>query len=123
VAGQPPRRGAGGMTAPAASSPAVRDRMRRQRTRDTKPEMELRRRLHAMGLRYRVHRRVLPGVRRHHDVVFGPARVVVEVMGCYWHGCTECFVRGPKSNSDWWHEKIQRNRARDADSRRRLEAA
>jgi len=97
--------------------------MRAQRTRDTGPEMELRRRLHAMGLRYRVQRRVLREVRRHHDLVFGPARLVVEVMGCYWHGCPRCFRGGPKSNSDWWHEKIQRNRARDLDSRRRLEAA
>lgn len=96
--------------------------MRQQRSRDTKPEMRLRRLLHGMGLRYRVHRRVLPGVRRHHDIVFGPSSTVVELRGCWWHGCPEHY-RTPASNADWWDSKIDRNRERDRDTRERLEAA
>lgn len=107
--------------APAAASPAVRERMQRQRSRDTSPEVELRRRLHARGLRFRVHRRVLTDVRRHHDIVFGPAALAVETVGCWWHGCPEHY-RTPKSNAGWWAQKVARNRERDQDTRERLEA-
>lgn len=106
---------------PSAMSAEVSDRMRRQRSEDTKPEVELRRRLYAMGLRYRVHRPVLTGVRRRHDIVFGPSRTIVEFFGCWWHGCGEHF-RPPATNRDWWQAKVNANRARDEDTRRRLEA-
>lgn len=106
---------------PEASSAVVRERMSRQRSKDTSQEVELRRRLHARGLRFRVHRRVLTDVRRHHDIVFGPAALAVEAVGCWWHGCPEHY-RPPKANTGWWVEKVARNRDRDQDTRERLEA-
>ena len=107
---------------PEPSSDAVRRRMERQGRRDTAPELALRRRLHAAGLRYRVDRRVLKSVRRRHDLVFGPSKVVVEVYGCFWHGCPTHFT-GTKANSDLWRDKIATNRRRDADTAARLEEA
>lgn len=105
-----------------ASSQAVSARMARTGRRDTKPEIALRSHLHALGLRYRVDRAVLPDRRRRVDVVFGPARVAVFVDGCFWHGCPEHGTL-PRSNPTYWREKIEANRARDADSNARLEAA
>lgn len=107
---------------PTPLSEAVRARFRRQRTRDTQPEVELRRVLHAMGLRYRVDRQVIPGVRRRVDVVFGNGKVAVFVDGCFWHGCPEHGGR-PKNNADWWAAKLDANIARDRDTDARLHAA
>ncbi|MEU1860788.1 very short patch repair endonuclease [Streptomyces gardneri] len=90
-------------------------RMSKQRSRDTGVEIALRRILHASGLRYRVHRRPLKGVRREADIVFGPAKVAVFVDGCFWHGCPE-HATWPKRNSGFWREKIEKNRARDANT-------
>ncbi|MFE1909570.1 very short patch repair endonuclease [Streptomyces gardneri] len=90
-------------------------RMSKQRSRDTGVEIALRRILHASGLRYRVHRRPLKGVRREADIVFGPAKVAVFVDGCFWHGCPE-HATWPKTNSGFWREKIEKNRARDANT-------
>jgi DNA mismatch endonuclease (patch repair protein) len=106
---------------PAASSPAALARMRRQARRDTRPELALRRALWQQGLRYRLHRRV-PGTRRTIDVAFPGARVAVFVDGCYWHGCP-LHGTAPKANAEWWAEKLAANRARDADTDRRLRAA
>lgn len=100
----------------------VRDRLRRQPTRDTAPEIALRRALHARGLRYRVDRQVLPGVRRRADLVFGPARLAVFVDGCFWHSCPMHGI-APKNNADWWQAKLGRNVARDRDTDRRLQQA
>lgn len=96
--------------------------MRRQRRRDTRPEMALRRDLHAAGLRYRVDRHVLPGLRRRADVVFATAKVAVFVDGCFWHSCPEHGTR-PLNNADWWEEKLARNVARDRDTDDRLAQA
>ncbi|MFF9840208.1 very short patch repair endonuclease [Streptomyces sp. NPDC013740] len=93
--------------------------MSRQRSRNTGVEMALRRHLHAAGLRYRIHRRPLKGVRREADIVFGPAKVAVFVDGCFWHGCPE-HATWPKRNSQFWREKIEKNRARDANTDARL---
>ncbi|MGW5020893.1 very short patch repair endonuclease [Streptomyces cacaoi] len=101
---------------------ATRARMRRQKSRDTEIEMALRRALHAAGLRYRVHRRPIAGVRREADLVFGPARVAVFVDGCFWHGCPE-HATWPKNNADFWRTKIEKNRARDRDTDARLAEA
>ncbi|MEH1130140.1 very short patch repair endonuclease [Micromonospora sp. CPCC 206061] len=97
-----------------ASDPAVRARMQRQQTRDTGPELALRRLLHAAGLRYRVDVAPLGSLRRRADIVFGPARVAVFVDGCFWHGCSEHGSRQTKANTTYWSDKIARNRARDA---------
>lgn len=96
--------------------------MSRQATRDTAPEMALRRELHARGLRYFVHRRPLPGLRRQADIVFPGAKVAVFVDGCWWHGCPEHGGHA-KSNDGFWSDKIQSNQTRDADTVERLYAA
>jgi DNA mismatch endonuclease (patch repair protein) len=103
-----------------ASNPGVRSRMQLQRTRDTKPELAVRRILHAMGLRYRVDRAPIRGLRRRADIVFGPSRVAVFIDGCFWHGCPEHGNPRPATNSWYWPEKILRNQARDADTDLRL---
>ncbi len=94
--------------------------MARTGRRDTKPEVELRRLLHARGLRFRVDRPVLGDRRRRPDIVFGPAKVVVFVDGCFWHGCPQ-HATWPASNADFWREKIETNRLRDRDTDARLE--
>jgi DNA mismatch endonuclease (patch repair protein) len=92
------------------------------RSRDTKPEMAVRRACHARGLRYRVDRAPLKGLRRRADLVFPTERVAVFVDGCYWHGCPDHYVPS-QSNASYWSEKIERNRDRDADTDRKLLAA
>ena len=92
------------------------------RRRDTRCELKLRRQLHAIGLRYRVDRAVLAGVRRRVDIVFSSAQVAVFVDGCFWHRCPE-HSSSPKSNSAWWQAKLDANQARDADTNRRLSEA
>lgn len=104
-----------------ASTPGVRSRMQVQRTRDTAPELAVRRLLHGAGLRYRIDRAPVPGLRRRADIVFGPSRVAVYVDGCFWHGCPE-HGSYPESNAEWWRHKLEANRARDADTDRRLAA-
>jgi DNA mismatch endonuclease (patch repair protein) len=85
-------------------------------------ELRLRSALHRLGLRFRVHRRILAGSTRTADIVFVRRRVVVFVDGCFWHGCP-VHMTWPKSNSDWWRAKIEANRRRDADTDARLAAA
>ncbi len=82
----------------------------------------MRRVLHRLGLRYLVHRRPLPGLRRTADIVFPRVRVAVFVDGCFWHGCPKHGCR-PRVNDWYWQPKIAGNRERDADTDRRLEAA
>ena len=105
-----------------ATSPAVRRSMQSNRSRDTRPELALRRELHRRGLRYRVCARPLPHLRRTADIVFRPARVAVALHGCYWHGCAE-HHRLPAKNRDYWSAKIARNVARDAGVAQALEEA
>jgi DNA mismatch endonuclease, patch repair protein len=96
--------------------------MARTRRRDTKPEVDLRRALHARGFRYRVDRAVLAGAGRRPDIVFGPTRVVVFVDGCFWHGCPK-HATWPTHNAEFWREKIETNQRRDRDTDRRLKEA
>jgi len=95
--------------------------MRGNRSRDTRPEMAVRSAVHRRGLRYRVSARPLPDVRRSADLVFPSAQVAVFVDGCYWHGCPEHYVPS-LSNQQYWITKIDKNRARDADTNARLVA-
>lgn len=107
---------------PAASTPEVRARMQLVKSSNTGPELRLRRLLHSQGFRYRVNEPLpLKGLRRRSDMTFTAERVVVFVDGSYWHGCPNHF-KLPKSNSDWWRAKIDRNRARDAETTKLLEA-
>lgn len=96
-----------------ASSAATRRSMQGNRSRDTQPELAVRRLVHAAGLRYYVNRRI-PGVtRRSADLVFPRTKVAVFIDGCFWHGCPKHYIR-PKTNPDYWTAKIEGNRRRDA---------
>ena len=97
--------------------------MSAQRSQDTAPELAIRRVLHSVGLRYRVHVPPLPGLRRKADIVFPRSRVAVFVDGCFWHGCPEHGQRRHEVNEWYWPEKIARNQRRDADTDARLEEA
>lgn len=96
--------------------------MQGNRSRDTKPELAVRRILHAKGLRYRVSFRPLPTLRRTADIVFTRSRVAVFIDGCFWHGCPQHY-RAPGSNVPYWTAKVSRNRSRDVETTELLEAA
>lgn len=76
--------------------------------RDTVPELQLRKALHARGLRFRTHPRI-PG---RPDVVLTRAKIAVFLDGCFWHGCAQHGTL-PKNNGEWWREKLEANVARD----------
>lgn len=94
--------------------------MSRIRGRDTKPEMLIRRGLHARGFRFRLHARDLPG---RPDLTFPKHRAVIQVHGCFWHGHDCPMFRLPTTCADFWRAKIEANRARDAWADDALEAA
>lgn len=96
--------------------------MQSNRSRDTTPEIAVRRILHARGLRYRVDMRPAPGIRRRADIVFTRQRIAVFIDGCFWHGCPEHGTRVFKTNAPFWEQKIARNAARDIDTTTQLEA-
>jgi DNA mismatch endonuclease (patch repair protein) len=85
-----------------------------------KPEMAARRIAHGLGYRFRLHRRDLLGTP---DIVFPGRKKVIFVHGCFWdmHSCKTAHV--PQSNSDYWRQKLERNRARDAKNLVALQAA
>lgn len=84
------------------------------RGKNTKPEMMVRRMMFAAGLRYRLHRKDLPGSP---DIVLSGKRVVVFVNGCFWHQHSGCrFAKLPSSNPEFWFEKLHRNVERDRKS-------
>jgi DNA mismatch endonuclease (patch repair protein) len=95
--------------------------MARVRQRDTDIELELRRALYALGLRYRLQVPLIAKPRRVADIVFIGARVAVFVDGCFWHGCPQ-HATWPKQNAEFWTQKIKTNQARDADTDTRLRA-
>lgn len=89
------------------------ENMRRIRSKDTKPEFTVRRTVHKMGFRYRLHQKNLPGKP---DLVFSSRRKIIFVHGCFWHGHkkTSCLDgRIPKSRRNYWVPKLTRNRERD----------
>lgn len=94
--------------------------MSRVKGRDTTPERVVRSMLHAMGYRYRLHRKDLPGKP---DIVFGPRKKIVFIHGCFWHGHRCRKGRLPKSNLAFWTSKIDANRVRDRRHVRRLRAS
>ncbi|WP_425082039.1 very short patch repair endonuclease [Ruegeria arenilitoris] len=86
--------------------------MSRIRSRDTKPEIALRKALHRRGFRYRLNARKLPGSP---DIVLPKWKAVLFVHGCYWHRHTECpKATTPSSNVEFWERKFQQNVERDA---------
>jgi DNA mismatch endonuclease (patch repair protein) len=90
------------------------------RKRNTKPELAVRRFLHARGLRFRLHDGKLPGVP---DLVFPSRRAVVFVHGCFWHRCPHCAAgrKEVRSNLAYWEPKLARNQSRDVRAREALE--
>lgn len=94
--------------------------MRAVKSRDTKPEMVVRRAAHALGYRFRLHRKDLPGSP---DLAFPRFKKAIFVHGCFWHG-HDCArgARKPKTNAAYWEQKIARNKARDARVRGELAA-
>jgi len=94
-------------------------RMSRIHDRNTMPEMAVRRLVHSMGYRYRLHRRDLPG---RPDLAFISRRKALFVHGCFWHRHEGCaLARLPKSRLDFWIPKLQRNKCRDAEKQAQLE--
>ncbi len=88
--------------------------------KDTKPEMIVRKYLFSRGLRFRVQVRKLPGTP---DIVLPKYKTVIFVNGCFWHGHEGCkYFRLPKSNVEFWKEKIERNIARDVRNETELKA-
>ena len=97
------------------------ERMSRIKSRNTKPEVSLRKALHRMGLRFRLHAKGLPGKP---DIIFRKHRMAIFVHGCFWHRHEGCKVATtPKSNTNYWVEKFDRNVARDAMTTENLKAA
>ncbi|SCY13399.1 very short patch repair endonuclease [Nitrosospira sp. Nsp13] len=95
--------------------------MGRVSSRDTKPEMMVRRIVHAMGYRYRLHAKDLPGKP---DLMFRSRRKVMFVHGCFWHRHNNCaLARLPKSRQDFWLPKLDANRQRDTKNERALREA
>jgi len=91
------------------------------RGKDTKPEMTVRRFLHAHGYRYRLHRRDLPGKP---DLVIPKLKVCLFVHGCFWHRHLGCrYATTPKTRIEFWDEKFQMNVARDLANTQALETA
>jgi DNA mismatch endonuclease Vsr len=93
--------------------------MSRIRGRDTQPELRVRKLLHALGYRYRLHRRDLPG---RPDIVFPGRRKAILVHGCFWHrhGCSNSIL--PITRAEWWEAKLSHNVERDAANLVALEA-
>jgi DNA mismatch endonuclease, patch repair protein len=90
-------------------------------SRDTRPEIFVRRLLHAMGHRFRLHQRQLPGCP---DIVLARYKAAIFVHGCFWHqheGCT--YAHLPRSRTDYWWPKLERNRRRDAEAVESLKAS
>jgi len=92
------------------------------KARDTKPELAVRRLLHAHGFRYRVNYRPSREIRRTADIVFTRRRIAVFIDGCFWHGCS-LHGTSPKANADYWGPKLAKNVERDLDTTARLTAA
>lgn len=94
--------------------------MSRIRSKDTKPELVVRRYLFAHGFRFRLHRKDLPGKP---DIVLPKYKTVIFVHGCFWHGHNECrYFVVPKTRTEWWLNKINRNKQLDAENIKRLKA-
>jgi DNA mismatch endonuclease (patch repair protein) len=108
---------------PTTTDPAVRSVMRANRRRDTKPEVELRSALHRRGLRFRNDVLIAAGDRTIRvDVALPRHHIAVFLDGCFWHCCPEHGTR-PRSNSEYWRPKLERNLQRDAAANELLSAS
>jgi DNA mismatch endonuclease (patch repair protein) len=92
--------------------------MSRIKSKNTRPELIVRKYLYNHGIRYRLHTKLLPGSP---DIMLKKYGVVIFVNGCFWHGHDNCSIyRAPKTNSEWWKNKIGRNIKRDKEKRIQL---
>lgn len=106
---------------PAATSPATRKTMQANRSKNTKPELELRRLLREAGCPgYRLHWKVASG---HPDIAYPGRKIAIFVNGCFWHRCPHCAPAHPTANYDFWAAKFEANRRRDDRQYRELAAA
>lgn len=94
--------------------------MSRIRSKNTRPELTVRSILHRLGFRFRLHRADLPG---RPDIVLPRHRKAILIHGCFWHGHSCRLASKPKSNQQYWTDKIAKNKDRDARNRIELEAA
>ena len=97
--------------------------MQANRSRDTAPELAVRRLLHARGMRYRVASQPEQSIRRKADIVFTKSRIAIFIDGCFLHGCPEHGTREFRYNVTYWQTKIAANIDRDADTNARLQDA
>ncbi|WP_299989318.1 very short patch repair endonuclease [uncultured Pontibacter sp.] len=105
---------------PVPKSTRVSRVMSANKSKNTKPEIKLRKQLFAKGLRgYRIHYKSIPG---RPDIVFTKAKVAIFVNGCYWHRCTKCNLPLPKNNATFWKEKFKKNKHRDEAKASELES-
>lgn len=102
-----------------SSSAEASSRMAKVRQKGTDAELALRREIYRIGLRYRVDYEVLKSPRRIADIAFPGRKIAIFVDGCFWHGCPE-HATWPKRNAEFWRQKIEANRRRDADTNERL---
>lgn len=94
--------------------------MAKVHSQNTTPEIRVRKLLHSLGYRFRLHRKDLPG---NPDIVLSKYKTVIFVHGCFWHGCPTCRhaqIR-PQANSEYWNKKLDRNMQRDRESYAALE--
>jgi DNA mismatch endonuclease (patch repair protein) len=90
------------------------------RGKETKPELTLRKALRNIGVRgYRLHFKKAPG---RPDITYPRRKVAIFVHGCFWHSCPDCNLPLPKSHTDWWRKKLERNKARDLEKIRALQS-
>ena len=103
--------------APIPKNEAVSRVMRSNKGKNTQLELKFRKALRKAGLKeYKIHVKNLPG---RPDVVFVKSKLAIFIDGCFWHGCSKCFVT-PKSNRSFWLKKIQKNKLRDQKVSRQL---
>ena len=98
--------------------PEISERMKKQRISDTKPEIEIARACFRLGLRYRKNVEI-PEAKTTADLIFPRHKLLVFVDGCFWHGCPWHY-KTPKTRSEWWDAKVERNKTRDSKKTRKL---
>lgn len=109
------------MQSPAAKSPAVRKSMQGNKSKDTSPELKVRKMLREAGFPgYRLQWKKAPG---RPDIAYPGRKIAIFVNGCFWHRCPKCRLPIPKTNPEYWEEKFRRNAQRDERKLKELEDA
>ena len=104
---------------PIPTSDAISEVMRANKGKNTKPELIMRTALRDVGIPgYRLHWKSVPGSP---DIAYPGRKIAIFVNGCYWHRCPKCNLPLPKSNTEFWKKKFERNKARDVKKKKDLE--